>query len=103
MIPLGEVLELHAGGYGAGLIVSERKLESDLANFTADPGDGKFQGFDYGVSGGVGINLERVQIGARYNHGLNELAANDASRFWLGDPKNASAQVYLALALGKRD
>lgn len=49
VIPLGEVLELHAGGYGAGLIVSERKLEGDLANFTTDPGDGKFQGFDYGV------------------------------------------------------
>ena len=43
------------------------------------------------------------RAGARYNHGLNPLAANEASKFFLSDPKNASAQVYLALALGKRD
>ena len=103
VVPLGEVVELQAGAYVAAMIVSERKREGDVANVTTDPGDGKFNPFDYGVIGGLGINIDRVQFGARYNHGLGTIADNDISRLVLGDSKNASFQVYLALALGKRD
>lgn len=103
VIPLGEVFEIHGGGYGAAMIVSERKLEGDVANQTNDIGDGKFTPFDFGLIGGIGVNLERVQIGARYNHGLMAVANSDISRLVLDDSKNASFQLYLALALGKRD
>ncbi len=101
VIPLGQVLELHAGGYLGAMIVSERKFEGDLANGTTDPGDGQFNQFDYGLVGGVGINLGRAQIGARYNHGLASVAKDAISRDVLGDSKNAAVQVYLAVALGK--
>ena len=101
-IPLGSILELQGGGYLAALIVSERKFEGDVANFTNDLGDGKFQSFDYGLCGGVALNLERVQFGARYNHGLNKLANSPDTQFLLGNSMNASFQAYLALALGKR-
>jgi hypothetical protein len=103
VVPLGEVIELHAGGYGGAMILSERKLEGDLANSTSDPGDGRFTPFDFGLVGGAGINLDRVQLGARYSHGLTPIADNDVSRLVLGDSKNASLQAYIALALGKRD
>ena len=101
VIPLGEVFELHAGGYGAVLLLSEQRFEGDLANSTNDIDDSRFHSFDYGLCGGAGINFDRVQIGARYNHGLDPLAGNDDARFFLGDSKNASLQVYGALALGK--
>lgn len=103
VIPLGEVLELHAGGYVGAMILSERRTSGDLGNGNTDPGDGKFNAFDYGMVGGVGVNLGTVQIGARYNHGLNPVSDDAISRQILGDSKNACAQLYLALALGKGD
>ena len=101
IIPLGEVAELQGGGYLGAMIVSERKMEGDQANGTTDPGDGKFNAFDYGLVGGVAINLGKAQIGARYNHGLNAVSNDAISHDVLGDSKNACAQIYLALALGK--
>lgn len=101
IIPLGDVLELHGGGYVGAMIVSERRTSGDLGTGTSDPGDGKFNAFDYGVIGGVAVNLGRAQIGARYNHGLNPIADDVISQDILGDSKNACAQLYLAVALGK--
>jgi len=100
-VPLGTVFELHAGGYGAALIVSERKYEGDVANFTNDLGDAKFRSFDYGLCGGAAINFDRVQIGARYNHGLNKLANSQDTQYLLGNSKNASFQAYVGVAIGK--
>lgn len=103
VIPLGEVLELHAGGYAGAMILSERRTSGDQSNTNTDPGDGKFNAFDYGIIGGIGVNLGTVQIGARYNHGLNPVSDDAISGQVLGDSKNACAQLYLALALGKGD
>ena len=101
VIPLGEVAELHGGAYFGAMILSERHTDGDLGDGTTDPGDGKFNAFDYGLLAGLGINLGRAQIGARYNHGLNAVADNNVSQDVLGSSKNACGQIYLALALGK--
>lgn len=102
VIPLGEVMELHAGGYAGYMVLSEVRTSGDLGEASFDPKDSSFNGFDYGLTGGLGINLGLAQIGARYNHGLAEIADNDISRSVLGEAQNAAAQVYLTLALGKQ-
>ena len=33
-----------------------------------------FDNWDYGLVGGVGFNFGDIQLGARYNYGLNEIA-----------------------------
>ena len=54
--------------------VNIRDMESDgssdeIADLDAD----NFNRFDYGVAGGVGIDLQKVSLGARYTIGLNEI------------------------------
>ena len=102
VIPLGEVAELHAGGYVGYMIVSEVSTSGDLGSDTSDPDDGQYNQFDYGLVGGLGINIGRAQIGARYNYGLSPVADDDIAKFTLGDSKNSMGQLYLALALGKQ-
>jgi hypothetical protein len=102
VVPLGEVAEIHAGAYGSLLLLSEISSRGDLGDAEMDPDDGKFKSFDFGLSGGVGINLGLAQIGARYNHGLQPVADNPSSRGVLGESQNASAQLYLSLGLGKK-
>src|SRR6185369_12406737 len=52
VIPLGEVLELHAGAYGAYMVTSEVHTSGDLGEASFDPADSRFNGFDYGLVGG---------------------------------------------------
>ncbi len=101
VIPLGEVAELHGGAYLAYMVLSETRTTGDLGTQTTDPRDSRFNGFDYGLVGGLGINIGLAQVGVRYEHGLNAVAENNASQYVLGDSKNSTVQAYLALALGK--
>lgn len=102
VIPLGEVAELHAGVYGGFMVLSEVSTSGDLGEASFDPDDSRFNDFDFGLVGGLAINLGLAQIGARYEHGLNDITDNDISSHVLGTSKNATAQIYLALALGKQ-
>lgn len=102
VIPLGEMLELHGGAYLGYMLLSEVSSSGDLGEGTFDPKDGRYNGFDYGLVGGIGLNLGLVQIGARYNHGLMVIADDPSSANVLGEGKNACGQIYLALALGKK-
>jgi hypothetical protein len=101
VIPLGEVAELHGGAYLAYMVLSETRSTGDLGSQSTDPRDSRFNGFDYGLVGGLGINIGLAQVGVRYEHGLNEIANNNASQYVLGTSKNSTLQAYLALALGK--
>ncbi|KIC96521.1 hypothetical protein OI18_00765 [Flavihumibacter solisilvae] len=66
---------IHMGPYISYLAaVNIRDMESDgssdeIADLDAD----NFNRFDYGVAGGVGIDLQNVSLGARYTIGLNEI------------------------------
>jgi hypothetical protein len=101
VIPLGEVAEIHGGAYVGYMALSEVSSKGDLGFESNDPADSKFNGFDYGLVGGLGINLGMAQVGMRYEHGLNEIADNTSARYVLGSSKNSTLQAYLALALGK--
>ncbi|MBL7951759.1 MAG: PorT family protein [Flavobacteriales bacterium] len=102
VIPLGEVLELHGGAYAALMVLSETKTSGDLGSGSTDPGDSRFNDFDYGLVGGAAINIGMGQIGVRYEHGLGEIADNAFSSDVLGTSKNSTLQAYLAIGLGKR-
>lgn len=102
VIPLGDVAEIHGGAYLAYMVLSQTTSNGDLGDVSKDPKDSKFNGFDYGLVGGLAINAGKmVQLGMRYEHGLNEVSKNDVSRYVLGSSKNSTLQAYIALALGK--
>lgn len=100
---LGKSAEIHVGPYVSYLLGANVSYSGDIAN-TADKIDkDNLKSFDYGLSGGFGLNFGTLQIGARYNYGLAKIADSDGAKTLLGDSKNSVAQIYLSLNLVKDD
>lgn len=96
---LGEVAELHAGGYGSYLLGANVSYAGDLINGGEELDRDNFKSYDYGLVGGLSLNFGNVQIGTRYNYGFVKLAKTDNAKTVLGDSKNSVAQVYVAFNL----
>lgn len=96
---LGRVVELHAGAYWSYLVSANIKTEGDLGSEFRDIDRDNFENWDYGLVGGVGINLSGIQLGARYNYGLQQIAKSNGAKSMLGDSKNSVGQVYIAFNL----
>lgn len=94
---LGEVVEIHAGPYWAYLVGANIDTDGDLQDDFAELDRDNFEDWDYGLVGGIGLNFNTVQLGARYNYGLNEIARSQGAKRWLGsETKNSVGQLYLA-------
>lgn len=99
---VGEAVEIHAGGYASYLLAANISYQGDLANGTDEIDKDQLKSYDYGLALGVGINVGPVQVGARYNYGLVEIADSDNARAFLGNSKNSCAQLFAAFAFGGR-
>ena len=95
---IGEHFNIHAGPYVAYLTSSNIKdVEDDgtiegIAELDAD----NFNRFDYGIAGGVGIDVNGFIAGARYNYGLQEVGESGSlSGELTDDSKNSVATVYI--------
>lgn len=100
---LGNAAEIHAGAYWAYLVGANIDTDGDLGDEFVELDRDNFEKWDYGLVGGIGFNLGHLQLGARYNYGLNEIAKSRGAEALLGNTKNSVAQIYLALNLaGKR-
>ena len=96
---LGSVAEIQAGPYWAYLVGANIDTDGDLGDDFVKVDRDNFENWDYGMAGGVGFNLGNVQIGARYNYGLNKIAKSSGAKAMLGGAKNSVGQVYLAFNL----
>jgi hypothetical protein len=96
---LGESAEIHVGPYIGYLLGANISHEGDLGNGVDDIDKDNLKSFDYGLSGGFGLNFGNLQVGARYNYGLAELADSDGADLLIGDAKNSVGQIYLAFNL----
>ena len=96
---LGDAAEIHVGPYFGYLLSANVNANSDGGlGFETEPNRDNFKSWDYGLAAGIGFNAGPVQIGARYNYGLQKIAS-DNSEFWdgvLGNSKNSNAQVYVS-------
>jgi hypothetical protein len=99
---LGESAEIHVGPYVGYLLGANISHDGDLGSGVDDIDKDNLKSFDYGLSGGFGLNFGNLQVGARYNYGLAELADSDAAELLIGDAKNSLAQIYLALNLNNQ-
>jgi Outer membrane protein beta-barrel domain len=99
VIKLGDAGEIHLGGYASYLlsasILYDPNITSDITRISKDD----LKTYDYGVSGGLGINFGKFQIGARYNFGLVRLAESDAAKVLLGEAKISNAQLYTSFTI----
>lgn len=97
---LGDVVEIHAGPYWAYLVSANIDTDGDLGDGFTELNRDSFENWDYGLVGGIGFNFNNVQLGARYNCGLNNIAESAGARQLLGSKsKNSVGQIYLAFNL----
>jgi hypothetical protein len=96
---LGTAAEIHAGAYWAYLVGANIDTDGDLGDGFVSLDRDNFDNWDYGLVGGIGFNLGQVQLGARYNYGLNEIAQSAGAKRMLGNAKNSVGQIYLAFNL----
>ena len=91
---------VHVGPY-AGYMVSGKttnKSDSGSYNFEDKIDVDDYNRFDAGLAGGVGIDLDVVNFGVRYNYGLTKIA-KDNSDFTSSDAKNSVLSAYIGLRL----
>ena len=96
---LGNAVEIQAGPYWAYLVHATIDTDGDLGDDFVTLDRKNFDNWDYGLAGGIGFNLGNVQLGARYNYGLNKIANSEGAKRILGGAKNSVGQVYLAFNL----
>ncbi|MBS0001234.1 MAG: PorT family protein [Cyclobacteriaceae bacterium] len=101
LIKVGEVLDINAGGYVSYLVNSSVSTDGTLGEAYQELDRDNFNSVDYGLVGGLALNIDIVSIGARYNYGLRQVANGTAAETFLGDANNSVAQVYLGIVFSK--
>lgn len=96
---LGNAVEIQAGPYWAYLLSANIDTDGDLGDDFVNLDRKNFDNWDYGLAGGIGFNFGNIQLGARYNYGLNKIANSEGAKRILGGAKNSVGQVYLAFNL----
>ncbi|HZY82003.1 MAG TPA: porin family protein [Cyclobacteriaceae bacterium] len=98
---LGPSAEIHVGPYFSYLLSANIDYSGNVGSGTERIDRDQLKSFDYGLSGGLGLNFGPMQVGARYNYGLVKIADTNMARNILGDSKNSVAQLYVALNLNR--
>lgn len=98
VINLARNFNIHAGPYVSYLTSANIKTAGD------GPGNDEVLGFneddfnrvDYGVTGGIGIDISKITIGARYSYGLREVGkSSEIITTALSDSKNSVISLYI--------
>jgi len=98
---LTEDLNFQVGPYVSYLVSANADTDADVFDAIDIDSDDEldrdnFHSFDYGVTAGLGFDLDPVIIGLNYDLGLNPVAKDDeAARAIIGDAKNTNIQVYV--------
>lgn len=91
---LTENFNIHVGPYAAYMVSSKGSFESNFGSITQTFDTDDFNKFDAGISAGVGIDLDAVNFGVRYNYGLTKISDNNNF-----DAKNSVFNAYIGLRL----
>ncbi|MHA4806704.1 porin family protein [Flavitalea flava] len=92
---------LHAGGYAAYLVSANVKDVSNdgSINGAADLKADNFKRFDFGLVGGLSVDVQNFTIGARYNYGLSNIGKSGSlSGDLTKNSKNAGVSVFVGFA-----
>jgi len=100
---LSKDFEFQVGPYVSYLLSANVDTDADILDFleldSEDEIDRKrFNAFDYGLTAGLGFDLDPIIISLNYNLGLNPVAKEDEpSRDILGDAKNTTIMLSVGL------
>jgi hypothetical protein len=92
-----ENFNVHVGPYAAYMVSGKTTNDSNFSSSQRELDTNDFNKFD---AGGVGIDLDAVNFGVRYNYGLTKIGKDDSSsNFISSDAKNSVLNVYVGLRL----
>lgn len=99
-----KTFNVHAGPYAAYLVSAKIKnvAQNNSFNFEQDINTDDFRKFDYGMSGGMGLDYGSLGFGLRYSYGMASVGkeqniGNNSYRFPGG--KNSNLSIYAAIRL----
>lgn len=97
VINLTDNFNIHAGPYAAYMVSGKTSNNSNFGKFDKELDTDDFNKLDAGFAGGVGVDLDALNFGVRYNYGLTKLGKDNA--FLSSDAKNSVLSVYVGLRL----
>jgi len=100
---LTDNFNIHGGGYVAYLVDGKTKNDSSNNLFDSDDtlDNDDFNKIDAGLAVGLGIDLDKFSIGARYNYGLTTVGKErdyNGTNYTFPDGKNSVLNLYVALS-----
>ncbi|MBE7169862.1 MAG: PorT family protein [Williamsia sp.] len=96
-------LNLQAGPYAAYLVnadITRLNSASGSVDKIKDLKTADFKRFDYGLAGGLGLDVQNFTIGARYNYGLNEVGKGNASVAGQATRNSKNSVISLFIGIG---
>ena len=90
---------VHVGPYAAYMVSGKTSNDSNLMSTQRDLDTDDFNKFDAGLAGGLGVDLDVVNFGVRYNYGLTKIAKESTTNLISSDAKNSVLSVYVGLRL----
>ena len=97
-----ENFNVHVGPYAAYMVSGKTTNDSNLFNSQSELDTNDFNKFDAGIAGGVGVDLDVVNFGVRYNYGLTNVGKErnyGGTNYTFPDAKNSVLSVYVGLRL----
>jgi Outer membrane protein beta-barrel domain len=101
VINVAKNFNLHVGPYASYLVaanitdLNDNGTVDEVTDLNAD----NFNRFDWGLSGGLGIDVGNLTIGARYSYGFREVGESGSVASQLtSNSKNSVVSVFLGLA-----
>jgi hypothetical protein len=94
---LTENFNVHVGPYAAYMVSGKTSTDTNFGSSTSELDTDDFNKFDAGISGGVGVDLDVVNFGVRYNYVLTKIGKDN--NFTSSDAKNSVFNVYVGLRL----
>jgi hypothetical protein len=101
VINLTENVNIHGGVYLASLTNAKVKNVSDvgLFNFEDELDRSDFEMFDYGLVFGVGLEFDKINLGIRYEYGMQPVGKERPIVGRIPDARNSTLQFYVGISI----
>ena len=93
---------VHVGPYAAYMVSGKTETDSNIFSSQNQLDTNDFNKFDAGIAGGLGVDLDALNFGVRYNYGLTNVGKERnyaGTNYTFPDAKNSVLSVYVGLRL----
>ena len=93
---------VHVGPYAAYMVSGKTETDSNIFSSQNQLDTNDFNKIDAGIAGGLGVDLDALNFGVRYNYGLTNVGKERnyaGTDYTFPDAKNSVLSVYVGLRL----